>query len=253
MSEMNAQTVALVTEKLRQASENTTKMINYGIESGKALAEDAFWNAIQGGGERTDYQYVFSDTVWGTEFNPKYSFNNMTNALYMFRNAKVGDRLYTDKLDFSNCTSMLGTFIDSDVACLKRVDMRSCLASANGANSTFNTCRSLREITEFYPPVDAKMNYSFANCSSLETLIVYSEISSNFDVRWSKKLSRVSIESIIYHLKLEVSGLTITLSKDAVNKAFETSEGANNGVNNSNWCDDLAGYAESLGWSVVLY
>jgi hypothetical protein len=170
----------------------------------------------------------------------------------MFSNAKLGANLYTDKLDFANCTSMLGTFLNSDVTRLKRVDMRSCQSSGNGAGSTFNSCKSLMEISEFYPPINANLSYTFASCNSIEILNVCSELSSSLDVRWGKKLSRASIDSIFNHLKSGVNGLTITFSRAAINKAYETSEGANNGVNNSQWCDDAVGLAEYNGWSVVL-
>jgi hypothetical protein len=49
------------------------------------------------------------------------------------------------------------------------------------------------------------------------------------------KLSKASIKSIMDVLSSTTSGLTITLSGAAVDKAFETAEGANDGRESSEW------------------
>ena len=51
----------------------------------------------------------------------------------------------------------------------------------------------------------------------------------------STKLSKASIISIITALSLATTGLAITLSLASVNKAFETSEGANDGSESTQW------------------
>ena len=251
MSGMSAQTVAEVTEKLRIASENTTRMYDVGFEAGRALGDDVLWDSIQNYGMRTDYERGFANTKWDKPFNPKYSFGNVGKAQYMFNAAKVGDNLYTDKLDFSSCAAMVATFMSSDVTRLKRIDMRGCTAGYNGAASTFWGCSKLKEITEFYPPINTGFSTTFNSCEALETINFCSELAVNgLNLQWSKKLSRESIISIIGSLAPYTSGLTITLSRDAVNKAFETSEGANDGENSNEWTDDIidANYL----WNIVL-
>ena len=76
----------------------------------------------------------------------------------------------------------------------------------------------------------------FTNCYALENLTIIGKIGQNgFDIHWSTKLTKSSIISIINALLDTEEGKTITLSKTAVNKAFETSEGANNGSTSSEW------------------
>lgn len=251
MSEMNAQTVAEITEKLRLASENTTRMYNVGFEAGRELGDEVFWDSIQAYGTRTDYEYLFRDTRWDRPFNPKYSFGNVLRAHNVFKNTKVGDNLYTDKLDFSKCVNMDGAFNGSDVTRLKRIDLRGCSPAYNGANTVFLGCSSLKEITEFYPPTNTNPTMAFDYCDSLETLNVCSEIAVNgFDFRRATKLSKASIKSIIGALSIGTSGLSITLSRAAVNKAFETSEGANDGENSNEWTDDIID--ANYNWNIVL-
>jgi len=250
MSELNAGTVAIVTEKLRRASENSTQLFNAGFEAGRVHADDLFWYSMQAGGERTNYDYVFRDTRWDKPFVPKYSFGNVIKATYTFALTKVGDNLYTDKLDFSKCNSMVSTFFSSDVIKLKKIDMRSCTADFNGAASTFAWCESLKEISEFYPPINTDFSNTFRGCSELETLNICSEITVNgMDLSDCKKLSRASIESIMNNLSINTSGLTIRLSKDAVNKAYERTEGANDGEMSESWIDwlNITGH-----WNIAL-
>lgn len=251
MSGMNAQTVAELTEKLRLASENTTRMYNVGFEAGRALGDDVLWDSIQNYGMRTDYECAFRRTKWDKLFNPKYSFENVTSANYLFEYAKVGDNLYTDKLDFSKCVKMIGAFLGSDVTRLKKFDMRGCTAAYNGAASVFFNCGNLKEITEFYPPINTGFSATFNSCEALETINFCSELAVNgLNLQWSKKLSRESIISIINALSVHTSGLSITLSRAAVNKAFETSEGANDGENSTEWTDDIID--ANYNWNIVL-
>lgn len=251
MSGMNAQTVAEVTEKLRLASENTTRMYNVGFEAGRALGDDVLWDSIQNYGTRSDYDYAFRRTKWDKPFEPKYSFGNVTTAKYLFEYAKVGDNLYTDKMDFSQCSNMIAAFFSTDVTRLKKIDMRYFKSGSNGAASTFWGCKSLKEISEFYPPINTGFATTFNSCEALETINFCSELAVNgLNLQWSKKLNRESIISIIGALAPYTSGLTITLSRDAVNKAFETSEGANDGENSNEWTDDIID--ANYNWNIVL-
>lgn len=62
---------------------------------------------------------------------------------------------------------------------------------------------------------------AFANCNALEEIRIAGVIEQNeFDIHWSTKLSKASITSIIAHLSTTTSGLSVTLSKTAVETAF---------------------------------
>lgn len=63
------------------------------------------------------------------------------------------------------------------------------------------------------------------------------------------KLSKPSITSIINCLSTTTSGLTVTLSKTAVNNAFETSEGVADGSTSQEWLNLVA---TKTNWTISL-
>ena len=56
-----------------------------------------------------------------------------------------------------------------------------------------------------------------------------------WDLHWATALTKASITSVINALSTTTSGKTLTLSKAAVNKAFETSAGAGDGEASTAW------------------
>lgn len=65
----------------------------------------------------------------------------------------------------------------------------------------------------------------FTTCNALEEVRLGGVLEQNgFDIHWSPKLSKASITSIIEHLSTTTSGLTVTLSKTAVENAFGSTE-----------------------------
>jgi hypothetical protein len=92
---------------------------------------------------------------------------------------------------------------------------------------------------------------TFQNCSALEEIRFDGVIGSNINFQWSTKLSKASITSIINALSTTTSGLTVTLSKTAVDVAFydeadggrlgsETQEWKTLARSKSNWTISLA-------------
>ena len=70
-----------------------------------------------------------------------------------------------------------------------------------------------------------------------------------FDVQYSTSLTRQSIENIIAALSTTTSGLTVTISKAAVNTAFETATDAADGASSQAWNDLIATRAN---WTISL-
>jgi hypothetical protein len=70
-----------------------------------------------------------------------------------------------------------------------------------------------------------------------------------FDVSPAKSLDKESITSIIDALSPATSGLTVTLSEAAVQKAFETSPGAADGVDTVEWVEL---YDTKPNWTIAL-
>ena len=77
-----------------------------------------------------------------------------------------------------------------------------------------------------------------------------SKITKNgFDVQWSTELSKESIISIINALSDTTTALTVTLSKTAVNNAFETAKGNADGSTSEEWA---ALIATKQNWTISL-
>ncbi len=100
--------------------------------------------------------------------------------------------------------------------------------------------------------VTEKTSYStpFGGCSKLEEIRFNGTIGKNgLSFKDSTKLSKDSIESVINALSSTTSGLTVTFSKTSVNKAFETSSGANDGSTSTEWTTLVASKSN---WTISL-
>ena len=114
----------------------------------------------------------------------------------------------------------------------------------------FAWCSKLRKIAMIRVDETTEgMGSAFTSCIALESVAFEGVIGVSINLRWSTKLTRASIENIINHLSDNGSGKTLTLSKAAVDKAFETSEGANDGASSQEW-DSLQGL--KMNWEITL-
>lgn len=186
---------------------------------GKQAQYDAFWDAFQNYGNKRYYYYAFAwaqmNDGWATDaYNPKYPIIADCNA---------GEKSFYSTQSIFQYSSRLE-------------DVKVPITLKNGAaNSCFYRCRKLKNIPSLTLENITEFKATFAECGELETLIVHGTIEADIDIHWSTKLSRESIDSIVNALSTETSGLTCTLSLDAVNKAYETSEGANDGSTSGEW------------------
>ena len=100
--------------------------------------------------------------------------------------------------------------------------------------------------------VDENTTYTgwFNSTTNLQNLTIEGTIAQKgFSVSACTKLSRASIENIINALSTETNALTVTLSKTAVNNAFETSEGAADGRTSAEWATLIA---TKTNWTIAL-
>lgn len=245
-----------IKNKLTTIAENEPKVYEAGKTSGEATIEQSqwneFWDTFQTNGNRKSYAYCFQGGTWSDQtFKPKYDLKP-TNATYMFayNGHYDGARLIDIKelleevgvtLDTSSCTNMTG------FCYLAKSITRFPIISHEGAtnlNSTFHQCTALKSIEKLILKADGTNTFQnnsydrpFYSCSALEHMIVEGVIGkSNFNVQWSTKLDKESIVSIVNALSPTTSGLTVTLSKTAVNNAF--------GIN----LDDVTTYPEGSEW-----
>lgn len=190
-----------------------------GLAAGKKAQYDAFWDAFQNYGNKRHYYYAFAwgqrNDGWATDaYNPKYP---------IIADCNTGEKSPHSTQSIFHYSSRLE-------------DVKVPITLKNGlANACFYRCRKLKNIPSLTLENITGFHNTFAECGELETLIVYGTIEADIDIHWSTKLSRESIDSIVAALSTTTSGLTCTLSLDAVNKAYETSEGANDGSTSADW------------------
>lgn len=225
-----------------------------GEAQGKQAEYDRFWDAYQDNGNRTNYRRAFGGRGWSDEtFKPKYDIRPV-NASDLF-----GDSLIVNLfeileqngvvLDFSNATTMTYVFGNAPIKRLGVMDLR----AATNITSVFSSMTSLVTIDSVIIKDDGSQAFgdsSFQACPSIENLTIQgTNGKSGLNLRWSTKLSKASITNVINVLSTTSTGQSVTLSKTAVNKAFETSVGANDGATSAEW---LALVATRSNWTISL-
>jgi hypothetical protein len=217
-----------------------------GYEAGKKSQYDEFWDAVQLKGTRTVYSSAFM--YWGLEeFRPKYPMKCI--GLYqMFQSCTDLKKITADITPlndgfdniyaaFHNCQKLEEVNFD--------IVIKNNAANLNILGGVFYNCQKLKTIKRLVldglPYVFN--NNPFYNCFALENLIIEGEITSTgLTLQDSTKLSKASITSVINALSTTTSGLTVTLSKTAVETAFgstESAEWTNLIATKSNWTISL--------------
>lgn len=204
----------------------------YGTDTGGKSYYDEFWDAYQDNGNRGISPYQYSTPAWDeSTFYPKYDLIARSNTYGCFYSFGVRDFVKRIKelglvFDTSKATLIDVLFNGSYCTTIPYVSA----ASAKTAINTFRSCSYLVSIEGFEVHENLTYSDTFTGCSLLENLTIEGTIGQNgLNLQWSTKLSYDSIKSILDALSRTTTGLSITLSKAAVDKAFESSEGANDG------------------------
>ena len=198
-------------------------------DAGKQAEHDRFWDAFQQNGTLANYSAGFAGYGWTAEtFCPKYDviptnayqmfycFNNSKTALDMVEHAKNHGFV----LDFSKATNMNNVFQGASVSRLGVIDITSCGASVS---AMFANDHNMHTIDELVIKSDGSQSVgnSFIGCSGLVNLKINGVIGvTGWNFQYCVNLSKESILSIINALSEAVSGMSITLSKTAVENAF---------------------------------
>ena len=242
----------------REQGGNVEEAYNQGYTEGKENMNTLMMTAIANRSSSTTaavFSYAFFGNLWNDDlFKPTSAIKPrlFNNGL---QNSNVEYGAYTDYLDFSACESLNTAFMGSKIRELGVIDARNVNQGQNGMANAFYNCAQLERIEEFYPSNLATNKAvfqatTFGGCSALKHIVFKSEISQNgLNLKDSPLLDKESIESVINCLSAETTGLTVKLSLDAVNKAFETSEGEKNGVTSMEWTV-LAG--KKTNWTICL-
>jgi hypothetical protein len=276
-------TPSTIAEKLTLIAENQQKVFDagytegetagygngyeVGVIDGKQAEYDAFWDAFQNYGNRIDYATAFGGVGWTQEMleNIKYPITFIaeahphqcyTKSIFYYLNyagkTPIDMTNVLSKFDFSNCQRVTQTFANAYVTNVT-LDLSNCdkldrlfVCSDAGGKTCENVTLKVSEKCRNYMQ-------AFYYCSGLTELrfMEGSVIAANIEFAQSKNLTRASIESIVNALSTTTSGLTATFSKVAVDKAFETSEGANDGSTTGEWLPYTATARPNWNFSLV--
>ena len=156
---------------------------------------------------------------------------NFTNAFYGYGwNDVTFDPIDTIVCQYV-CTSMFERTLITDT----KVEIS--FVPINNSQTTtrvFYLAERLKTITKLsVTELVRTFNSWFYGCTKLENIEIGGTIAVDFDIHWSP-LTKKSILSIYDHLSTTAI-LTLTFNLNAVNKAFETSEGANDGSTSDEW------------------
>ena len=210
-----------------------------GYAEGAQTEYDRFWNEFQDYGERTDYTYAFR--YWGGDYiRPKYKVQNITGqAAVMFQHAKV-KKLEAAHFDLTGADKLTDTVYGMFNGCRQLEEIEDLNIPATNYTGTWFNCVSLKKIAVVRCMAGKAFSSAFGNCEALEDVTFTGVMSTNgLNLQYSTKLNRASIESVINVLSTSTSGRTVTLSKTAVNNAFEDSEWEALIATRSNWTISL--------------
>ena len=240
-----------IADKLTTIAENEQKV----FEAGEKSEYDRFWDTYQENGNRTNYSYAFSGRGWTDEtFKPKYDIAISGVVEDIFSMSQISDVAESLNragvtLDISKATSI--TYFMAYNNYTVRVPTLNTTSISDLSYFLYSN-GLLKIVDEVVLKSDGSQkfsNYSF-RLPALEEIRFSGVIGKNgLNLQWSTNLSHDSIVSIINALSATTSGLTVTLSKTAVNNAFATSEGAGDGSTSQEWLDLIA---TKSNWTISL-
>lgn len=196
-----------------------------GIEQGKQAEYDAFWDAFQQNGNRTNYTLAFADSggrwEFGTTYKPKHPMKP-TSAQQMYYGSGLKWNAHeTYPVDFSQCTEFYQCFAYAAIDRLGVVDMSKATRTANA----FLSCNLLHTIDKLIASENTAFHSStFSTTPKLANITFEGVIGQSISLANSPLLTNASVQSIIDCLK-DLTGATAqTLTLHATVKANLTEE-----------------------------
>lgn len=206
-------------------------------QKGKQDEHEAFWDVFH---YSSTYVARFAGSGWRVEnFRPTQDIiiGELYNANHCFYyNAANVDLVeWCEQLGINISLkpySVLSMFQGSKFTRIPEVDVTNTAA----LSSTFAYCDQLVTIDKLVLKEDGTNTFSstFYDCKALENITIEGVIGKDVQIQWSKKLTKASLQSIM-NARSATATFSISVSKVAVNKAFETSVGANDGSTSAEW------------------
>ncbi len=234
-----------------------------GFAAGRQAEKSDWWDTFQLDGKRIRYHSAFHSFL-PELFFPKHNISTSSSAQDMFRQFgyKNGKKYEADCMDLaqrlidcgvildtSNSTSFNYVFYDTIFTRIPKIDFSGC----DGVlHSCFMNNNYLIDV-EIVLNSEGLNTYTstFNNCPKLQNLVISGGVigQNGLNLQWSVELSHDSFVSLVTALSTTTSGLSVTASLQAVNKAFETSEGAADGSTSAEW---VALVATRPNWTINL-
>ena len=228
---------------------------------------DAIFERYQSSGTREDYGLAFALNRFTDEtFYPKYDMvpwgqYGGDGTYQMFYKFNYGREPFNLKqrleecevhIDTSRATSVQQMFYNSNITEVPTIDMTKCIANRWATQQPFSNAQYLKTVEKIIVAPETYFSiYSFVSAWALENIIIEGTIAggNGLDLRYSRNLTKDSIISFINALSTETAPYSVSFSLKSVNKAFETSDGANDGSTSTEWESLIA--TRPL-WTIVL-
>ncbi len=241
-----------MTGLLEKAKDNVQKV----YEAGKKAEYDAFWDGLQENGARKSYNYAFCGRGWNSKtLKPKHmmTLSGATN-MFMRCNECNPERLdmteICKKIDASNVTNAAAMFQDAFLENVT-IDLGNATTIQNIFNASNDGSQAILSVTIKVTEKCTNFSNAFAYCGKTGKIIFTEDsvIASNgLNLQRSTLLSKESIVSVINALSTTTTGLTVTLSKTAVNNAFGIKVD-----NETTWTDEWVALKNSkANWTIKL-
>ena len=203
-------------------SGNTDAAYQQGVTDGKQAERDRFQSAYMGSGKNTSAfgAYLFAGRGWCDETYFQQEKLVLKSGQSTFTYSAITDtKVEIELQEKATCTNM------------------------------FNTCPNLVTVRKVTVNANVTMLNAFRNSPEIMNVEFEGVLACDMDFSTNHKLTRASIINIFNVLSTTASGKILELSKTAINKAFETSEGANNGLTSDEW---IALTATKPNWTITL-
>lgn len=234
------QILANIAQKLTAVALNVPKV----YEAGKLAQYDADWDMLQANGKRVAWQYGFYNCNIVGPLKPKYKITPSGAIVQMFINNGNLTTVYnwgfpesgvtSCQSVFAKCYNFLG-FVDENG------DLITDKPFFGNTVTDYRYCFQNNEKIEYICIDVSNVNNlytgTFGRCLSLIRLKIFGEIKTGgLNLSASTKLDKESHVNVVDRISTTAS-ITVTFSKVAVNKAFETAPGANDGSTSQEWND----------------
>lgn len=220
-------TLAEMPEKIEEVyAEGLAGGYDRGYDEGRRGEYNIFWDAYQQNGTTTDYANMFSGRGWTNDtFKPKYDIT-VQNAYMLFRYCGIvdlGEALrQSGKRLILDANQLSYTFNNTLMEVIDGIEFTKPIERFD---ATFSHSGKLREIKVPLPITETSNLSGFDGCSYLEEVWFNGVIgTSTLNLKACTKLSLYCIRDLIQNLSSSTSGLSVTLSRTAVNTAFGSTD-----------------------------